>query len=398
VNSPVPSNSIIGPVFGSAHRWWMRKPRAAGIVAFACYLVVALISMQMHIWSKFRYTPTKCVAVMSAPPSAGVSTNPASVTSADSTLADGFSIWNWGVLYSFSMPLAAFLMALYFRALDDALLSLDDIIKPSEGSQKAFTTFLEERLRTQWSSAIFPISLGLSVLLTLAADGRDIIAPIQSGVILPSCTRDWSNVGYTLSSIPAPWYFGFNCLAFSLQVFLGYCGILLLVLTGVVFSNVFKYGLGSRLIIEAFRTPGSEPPPPKYYPDWIWCNVRCGLEHLDLVFAMFTGLSLFALVASATSIFVNVYLRHHPTPGSIVLALGTMFFIPWSAFWIFVPYFSNFPKSLPADFKPTKSTCDPPNPWPFGNEKLSWILITITTGFWLFLLMSLVRAVFSIPQ
>jgi hypothetical protein len=114
--------------------------------------------------------------------------------------------------------------------------------------------------------------------------------------------------------------------------------------------------------------------------DIVWCDVRCGLKSLDNVFLMFTGLSLFALVGSSASIFVNVYLRHHATRGSIRLAVGTMFFIPWSAFWIFVPYFSTFPRALPADFKPTKTPCDPPDPWPFGSQLLAWTLIVIRSS------------------
>jgi hypothetical protein len=295
------------------------------------------------------------------------------------------------------MPLAAFLMSHYFLALDRALLSLDDVLKPVGSSEKPFTAFLAERVRTQWSSTIFPVSLGLSVILTLVADGHDIVAPLQSSVIWPTCARDWSTVGYTQGVFPPIWYFAFNCLAFSMQAFLGYCGILVLLLTGGVFGTVFTCGLGRREIIDTFRPPGTEPAPERYRPDWVWCDVRCGLKSLDNVFLMFTGLSLVALVGSAASIFVNVYLRHHATRGSIILAVGAMFFIPWSAFWIFVPYFSTFPRALPADFKPTKTPCDRPDPWPFGGQLLAWTLIVITALFWFSLLLSLLSSLFGIP-
>jgi len=350
-----------------------------------------------HLVRLCVYTDLSCKELTQTVATAQTGTNAVSPAASSPKPAEGFVIWNWGILYSFSMPLAAFLMAHYFRALDSALLSLDNVIKPSEASDKPFTEFLAERVRSQWSSAIFPISLLLTVILALAADGRDIIAPLQS-IIRPTCTRDWSTVGYTQGLHSPVWYFAFNCVAFSMEAFLGYCGIVLLLLTGGVFGTVFSYGLGSRRIVDAFRSSGTAPPPERYHPNWIWCRVRCGLEELDVVFVMFTGLSLFALVASAASIFVNVYLRHHPTTGSIVLAVGTMFFIPWSAFWIFVPYFTNFPRQLPADYKPTENPCPPPDPWPFGSEKLSWTLIVTTALFWLSILTSLLSALFSIPK
>jgi hypothetical protein len=374
----------------------MQKPKTAALVAFACYLIVAVASSYLQIWSKFQYKKISChAAQITAGP---IGQNSGTSAASEPALADGFAIWNWGILYSFAMPLAAFLMGQYFRALDNGLLSLDSVIKPVEGAEKSFTAFLAERVRAQWSSTVFPTSLIFALVLTVFADGRDIVAPLQSSVILPSCTRDWSTVGYTQGLFAAISYFIFNCAAFAMEVFLGYCGILLLLLTGVTFGTVFRFGLASKLIVDSFRAPGTEPPPERYRPDWMWCDARCGLGGLDIVFLFFTGLSLFALVASATSIFVNVYLRHHATPGSVVLAVGTMFFIPWSAFWIFVPYFTNFPRELPADYKPTKSPCSKPDPWPFGSEKLSWTLIIITVLFWLSLLSSLLSSLFGFPK
>jgi hypothetical protein len=392
-------NSILGSAFGNVHRWWMQKPGNAALVAFACYLIIAVASGYLRIWSKFEYKKISCHATQTTVPG-GTGPSSGNSTGSEPTLADGFAIWNWGFLYSFSMPLAAFMMGHYFRALDNGLLSLDGVIKPSDGSAKSFTAFLAERVQLQWSSIVFPISLVFALVLTVFADGRDIIAPLQSNVILPSCTRDWSSVGYTQGIFPALWYFAFNCAAFAMQAFLGYCGILVLSLTAVTFGTVFRFGLGSRAIVDSFRAPGTEPPPERYRPDWVWCDTRCGLGALDIVFLLFTGLSLFALVASAASIFVNVYLRHHATPGSVVLAVGTMFFIPWSAFWIFIPYFSNFPKKLPPDFEPppTREICDTPDPWPFGSERLSWTLIAITVLFWLSLLTSLLGALFGIVK
>jgi hypothetical protein len=305
---------------------------------------------------------------------------------------------NWGILYLFAMPLAAFLMGNYFRLLDNALLTLDDVIKPAgppDEPKERFTQFLVERIRLQWSSWIFPLSLVAPILLAAIADGRDILAPLQSKAMLPSCSLDWSVVGYTTPGhVATLWYLAFNLAAWVMQVFLGYCGVLVLALTGGVLGTVFRYGLGDRVIIDAFRPPAALPAPDRYRPEWQYCKARCGLEALDVVFMLFVGLNLFALVASAISIFVNVFWRSGATPGSFMLALGTMFFIPLSFFWVFVPYFSHFPEDFPKDFVPRNTDCVKPNPWPFKSEKLSWTIIVITAGFWLFLLVVILRSLF----
>jgi hypothetical protein len=406
-------NSIIGWAFGSVHRWWMRKTAYAALLAFAFYLAVVLAASALHIWSDFTYKGTRdCIAIPATVPAAGQSAPSGQQGPTEPALAYGFNAWNWGFLYSFAMPLAVSVMGLYFRAFDSALLSLDNVIKPEkppkqetkegpgieteDGATKPFTVFLADRIRTLWSSVIFPISLALSLILTVVADGHDILAPLESQLIWPTCTRDWSTVGFTVPNASAQgWYFAFNCAAFLMQAFLGYCGILLLTMTGVVFGQVFTYGLGRRDILETFRQPGTQKLPVRYTPVWVWCYERCGLEKLDTVFLIFTGLSFLALVASAMSIFVNVYGRHHVTHGSVVLAIGTMFFIPWSVFWVFVPYFTNFPRQLPTDFLPTRTPCDPPNPWPFGSQKMTWILIVITSTFWFALFLALIKGLFG---
>jgi hypothetical protein len=409
----MPEDSIIGSVFGSVHRWWMSKTTYAALVAFVFYLAIVFAARTLHIWSDFSYKVTQeCIAIPATVPLAAQGTPGGQQAPAEPALAYGFEAWNWGFLYSFALPLAVAVMGLYFRALDRALLSLDDVIKPQkaatrdagtetkqdsrEEQTKRFTLFLTDRIRVLWPSVVFPVSLALSLLLTVVADGHDIVAPLQARLIWPTCTRDWSTVGFTTPNAAGQgWYFVFNCAAFLMQAFLGYCGILVLTLTGTVFGQVFTYGLGRRDIIETFRQPGSPQSPVRYAPEWIWCFERCGLEKLDNVFLAFTGLSFFALVASATSIFVNVYGRHHVTHGSVILAIGTMFFIPWSAFWVFIPYFTNFPRDFPPNFVPTRTPCVKPNPWPFGGEKMTWVLIAITSGFWVTLFLSLIKGLFG---
>lgn len=366
-----------------------------------------MASWRLQIWSRFTYRKVDCIPVTYVTDNVGAGTNSGSSSSNGPQLAEGFSILSWGYLYAFALPLGTYLIGKYFTVLDNALFSLDEVIKPEKHQDKLFGIFVADQLRTQWSSWIFPVSISLAVVLAIVADGRDIIAPLQSSVILPTCTRDWSNVGYTHWSTltgntesfgSSLWYLVFNICAFSMEAFLGYCGILLLLLTGAVFSVVFSYGIGNRSIIDTFIPPGATPTPARYSPHWKWCFERCGLDKLDVVFAFFTGLSLFALVASALSMLVNLYLRKHVTPGSVILAVSTMLFIPWSAFWIFVPYLTNFPRHLPSGFEPTRTPCEEPSPWPFGSEKLSWILIGISTSLWLFLATSLVRVLFNIAK
>jgi hypothetical protein len=366
----------------------MTHPTRAAGLALLLYFVVFFAAGSLGILHRhIQATAVSCAPIRVGTPAVGTGTT-----------ADGFLVENWGLLYLFAMPLAAYLMGSYFRLLDNALLTLDDVIKPegaSEGLKEPFTKFLGERFRLQWSSWIFPLSLAAPILLTAIVDGRDILAPLQSKAILPSCSQDWSVLGYTTPGYAtAPWYLAFNFAAWVMQGFLGYCGVLVLTLTGGVLGTVFTYGLGDREIIKLFRSPADLPSPDRYRPEWQYCKERCGLEALDVVFLLFVGLSLFALVASAISIFVNIFLRNAATPGSFVLALGTMFFIPLSFFWVFVPYFTHFPRDFPENFKQDNPPCVKPNPWPFGSEKLSWTIVGITASFWLFLLVVLLRSLF----
>jgi hypothetical protein len=380
------SNSVIGYSFGPVHRWWMTRPKQAAWLALLFYLLVIMSAGHLGILARhFSSTSIDCSVSVGGEESAG----------GKAVTADGFIVGNWGVLYVFAMPLAALLMGLYFGLLDRALLGLDNVIKPIGKSDKPFSQFLVERIRLHWSAWIFPLSLAAPIVLTVIADGRDILAPLQSRAILPSCGNDWSTVGW--SAYPhasSLWYFGFNLLAWLMQIFLGYCGVLSLALTGGVLGIVFSYGLGDRSIVELFVPPGAQASPVRYHPEWQYGKSRCGLEDLDVVFLLFVVLNFFALVASATSIFVNVFLRHHATVGSFVLGVGTMVFIPFSCFWVFVPYFSHFPEDFPKDFVADEANRHKPNPWPFGSEKLSWVVVGLTASFWLFLFTVLLRSLF----
>jgi hypothetical protein len=312
--------SVIGYSFGPVHRWWMMRPGRTALIALSFYFVVIICAGHLGILPrKFTSISVECSTAIGGEHSAGGKT----------VSADGFLVGNWGVLYLFAMPLAALLMGHYFNLLDRALLGLDNVIKPVGPTLRPFSQFLVERIRLQWSGWIFPLSLTIPVVLTIFADGRDILAPLQSRAILPSCAQDWSTIGWSAyPHSPALWYFSFNLVAWMMQIFISYCGVLSLALTGGVLGTVFSYGLGSRAIIDLFLPPGAPSNPASYHPEWQYCKRRCGLEDLDVVFLLFIALNLFALVASAESIFVNVYLRNNPTVGSIILMIGTMVFIP----------------------------------------------------------------------
>lgn len=376
--------SIVGDVFGPVHRAWMSHPKRAAVLALVWYFFVIGSALALGILWNFHSKTIACASSLGAEATPGGS----------SVLADGFSVLNWGVLFLFALPLAAFLMGYYFRVIDRALGSLDKVIKPVGASDKPFTKFLAEHIRSQWSTWIFPLAVAAPVVFTIIADGRNILAPLQLRTILPSCMPDWSSVGYAAhASRSALWYFGFNLIAWTMQLFLGYCGVLVLALSGGALGTVFRYGLGKKDIIDLFRRPGDPPSPERYQPVWQYGDKRCGLGALDVVFLMFVGLGLFALVASAASIFKNVYLEHHATLGSFILAVGTMVFIPFAFFWVFAPYFSHFPADYPNNFGP-EANSKPPNPWPFGSEKFSWTLIGITASFWFFLLGVILRSFF----
>src|SRR5439155_26833747 len=127
---------------------------------------------------------------------------------------------------------------------------------PEQCVSPPLSALLADRLRYAWPTWIYPSCIHLSVLLTLIADGRDIIAPLQSQVILPSKDRDWSTLGYVAHKELSPlWYLTFNIAAFALQAFLAYCGLLLLLLTAYLLGLSITYGLAGRELKEVFVHP-----------------------------------------------------------------------------------------------------------------------------------------------
>jgi hypothetical protein len=184
-------------------------------------------------------------------------------------LGNSLPVWNASL---------RFLIGYYLKLLDNALATLDDVIKPSgsgEEPKESFTQFLVERVRLHWSSWVLPLSLAAPIILALVADGCDILGPLQSQAVPPSCSSDWSAVGYTMPGHPAAlWYLAFNFAAWTMQVFFGYCGARVLALTGAVLGTVFRYGLGGQRVVDVFRPPAALPVPDRYNADWKYCLPR----------------------------------------------------------------------------------------------------------------------------
>jgi hypothetical protein len=364
-----PRASIIAQALGTVHRNWLLHPGRAAIFALAWALGVLVAAMILGIFWSFNWTGPKP--------------------------AVGFANSQWGLLFVLGMPGVTLLMGEYFRVLDNALQTLDRVVKPvvDGPAAKPFSSFLADRFRLEWATWIFPVSLATPVVFTIIADGRDIIAPLQSAVIRPSGEIDWSTVGYLSPSHPSPlYYFGFNLAAWMMQIFLGYCGMLLITLTGTVLGTVFRYGLAGARVTVLFQAPGAVATPEHYRPDWDYKQPRLGLDGLDWLFLFFVGLNLVALVVCAISIIVNVHFKNGADVGSAILAVASMVLLPLATFWVFMPYFSNFPDDLPEDCR-NKPEYRKPSPWPFASEKLTWTLITITGAFWVFLLYQVLNSV-----
>jgi hypothetical protein len=296
----------------------------------------------------------------------------------------GFANSQW-CLFLIALPLATFLVGYYLRRVDHSLRSLDRLIKPLDESPVCFSVFLAERFRLHWFGWIFRLSILLPLVLTIIADGEDILAPLQSPLIPVSIEHDWSNFGYQIRPPrSAFWYLAFNGAAWAMQVFLAYCGFVVVSLTATVLGTVFRYGLGGKRIIDGFRAPGTPTLPQHYEPHWDFTDKRCGLKDLDFVFLMFVGLILVINVACGVSIIWNIHLKEGADIGSAILALVTMILVPAAAFWVFMPYFGSFPPELPSQLK-GKAGYVEPSPWPFGSEKLAWMLIVAVSASWVFL-------------
>jgi hypothetical protein len=368
----MPRKPIVRRALGLVHTRWLLKPKKAALIAALWYLTVVIAANVLGIFGTFKGPAGRELT--------------------------GFANSHWGPLFLFAMPATALLVGYYIRALENALQSIDEVVVPlSPETSRPFSDFVSGRLRYAWMSWIFPVALAAPILLTILADGRDILAPLQSPALPLSAERDWSTDGYRLHPDRALWYLLFNLAAWSMQIFVSYCAFLFLLLTTFVLGVVFRYGLGGKQVAELFVPPSVEKLPDKYGPRWDCTKRRCGLENLDMIFGFFVAIVIFILLVCSISILSNVYLKKGADLGSAILAFGMVFMLPIAVLWIFQPYFTNFPKELPAELKGKPEYVEP-NPWPFGSEKIAWGIIGVAWALWGFLAWTVVRYIFQFPK
>jgi len=345
--------------FGCAHTAWTTKPVRAAIIALLIFLCVATLSWALDIhWT---------------------------VHDASGSTYKGFLRSHWGPLFFVAMPIATLIMSLLFRALDEALVSLNRIIVPADENTPLFSVWLAQRFRIAWGLWIFPACVALPVALSLVADGSDILAPLEAANLPPSGDKDWVTLGYLQSSNSPLWYLLFNLLAFGLQAFLGYCGFLLIFVVSFLLWIFARYGLGGRKWTQTHVLQTNSSAPISYTVQWDYDDDtgRCGLFLMDRVFAFYVGLIFISLGIAAWSVLANEASVTGIDKGSAILAFCNLLLLPLAFVWILIPYWIRFPRQLPRNAK--ARGCVDPRPWPFGAEKLSWSIIGTTWVAWLYL-------------
>ena len=147
-------------------------------------------------------------------------------------------------------------------------------------------------------------------------------------------------------------------LAFAMEFAAGYGAILMLGITAWCLGLVFYRGVGGGPIAALIGEPK-----PLYKVKWA-CTERCGLEHFDWVFFWYCLISVIALGAAALSIITKLQRFHSTDAGSWVLAITSLCFVPLSWLFVYLPYFTTFPRER-LDYCDKSHT---PNPWPFGSQ------------------------------
>lgn len=357
--SPIPLRA-----FGPLHTRWMNFPGPAAALALVWYAIVCGVAWRLGIIAAFT---------------------------ARGTTVAGFWTGHWGPLFLFLMPLGTYFLGLLLRSIVHAMTGLDALIKPREVDPTPFSAFLAERVRVFWRWCP-PSALAISTLLTIVADGRDIFAPFEFSCLSRPAEPDWATYGYLSSSRFGPgWYFGFNLLAWSMQLFAGYCAVLSIALTGYLVASVFRFGLEGGGPLER---PGRQPGP-RYWPRWDHTKQRCGLETLDDVFLQFCIISIIILAACNTSVAANILVKMGPDWGSVFLAAACASMVVVFLIWTFRPYRTNYPPSLPHALEDR----DPylkPSPWPFASEGWTKFLLGLPALLYVVLLCQVVSPLLRI--
>ena len=355
------SVDVFTKAFSGLHGAWLAKPMRAGLYGFIVFLGVCILSYLLDIHWQIEY---------------------------QGSIHDGFirSI-NWGPLFLIVVPVCAMFAPYFLRQEQLALKSLDRILLPTNGNHFSYTEVFAARFRRAWPLIILPLSLALPIGLTVLADYPDIFAPILG---TSSSDKDWSNIGYLANDQWPDWVFLiFNMLAFGSQAFAAYCGFLVLTCTAYLMVTFTGYALSHPELMreESVARPKTiEEVDFRQHFQIVWDykdpSGRCGLHHFDKVYLFFVGVILIAVGASVVSVWYNkLFSDSGIDPGSLILAICTLFLIPMVFFWIIVPYWTKFPSALPAKYK-DQGLADP-KPWPFGSEKLTLVVLGFAVSAWI---------------
>ena len=182
---------VVVPAFGPIHAAWARHPFIAAVVAEVIFIFVAVFSLILRIgWNLHGTRGDK-----------------------------GFLQTHWGPLFAIAMPLVTLFIAWLFKILDEALMSVDDIIYPNPDVCQ-FTEWLHTKFKTAWKYWIPYLSVSLAVVLTIIADGNDIVAPLELPIIHHSQEVDWCTEGYNLAKSSSRYaYLTFNIFHFQCKSF-----------------------------------------------------------------------------------------------------------------------------------------------------------------------------------
>ena len=343
-------------VFGPVHSFWICYPARSAIIAFLyvafLWIMSALLGIAVNFGPDEQYT-----GFISSP--------------------------NWGPLYLVGLPFIVFFLALFFRLLESAILSVDNILIPQKTTLLPFSEKVFSSFRSSWKKYISPTCIALSIALVLAADFSDIFSPL--GLVDSKGEKDWTTYGYVVNeSIPDTVYFVFNFLAFFAEGLLAYIGLITIACATYPLIVFIKKSVQNEFNETANSSLGEHE---QYKLQWKYDDAhgRCGLHKLDKVFITYVGIIGVAVAMSAVSVLKNKYTTGIDE-GSIILIIAVGFLFPLSFLWIILPYWIKFPTKLPSqqELPPELRgiALPDPKPWPLGSERIAWGFLTFVAGAW----------------
>jgi hypothetical protein len=356
-------------VLGKFHGDWIERPFLFAAITFSYALVVFISSILLGVWSNF------------GPDGKYI----------------GFSTPNWGWLYPWAMSAVALCTGFFLRVSSNAIVSLDNIVLSKDTEKSSFSIFILPQLRAGWRVAFWS-SIGLTVVLVMLADGKDIFSPI---IASNSAHQDWATHGYILNPKHRYLYVIFNVAAFGMQGFISYCGLLLLLGSSSMLYWIIvqlsllekkrRYQLSKKIKFDISDTVTDS-----FRIEWDWDGLRgrCGLHEFDKVYGLYVLFIILTLIFAANSIFWNIKILGRPDVGSWLLVAGPILIFPGAFFWILYPYWYYFPDCRPDDPKGEKKV--QPERWPFGS-RLSWSFIVTAGLLWLYIVTSLLQNMQLIP-